>query len=964
MKRFSLLIVILTAVLGAAAQTVDALKVKEFKLGNGLTVWLNEDHTQPKAYGAVVVRAGARDCPNTGIAHYFEHILFKGTDRIGTVDYEAERPWLDSIADCYDRLAVTVDQDARLQIQRDINRLSLKAGEYAIPNEFNNLISRYGGTGLNAYTSLDETVFFNTFSPQYIVQWAELNSERLINPVFRLFQGELETVYEEKNMYSDNMVMPAVEAVQSRLFDGTPYAYPIIGSTENLKNPRLSEMQAFFDKYYVAGNMGLILCGDLRGDTIVPLLERTFGRLRPGQAPAAAPVTPRPFGLDERMDLKVPIPLIKLQGYLYRAPKASDPDMVPLEMAMSLLSNDSGTGLLDSLENDNKVMGVMAGAIDMFRDGGLAGYGYVPKLPFGSKKKAGRLCQEQVERLKDGLFSDDALQALKTEKLRNAESNLEDLNSRASMMVNAFSSGRPWSEIIGKAERVRAVTRDDIVRVARKYLGDNRMQVTKRFGSYPKDRVSQPDYEPVTPKNAGQKSDYAKWLESVPVPDMAPRYLDFDRDAHATKLGPLAWLYTVDNPFNDIFRLQLIFHKGTVADPKLEAVSSYVSQLGTDSLSRQEFGRALQRLGAKIDVSVDEDAFTVTLTGFDASFAPSVSLLGHFLTAVKADKDKFKDLLSETKITDGSFFRENTSIAMAVLEKLTYGDRSEYINRLTAGELKAMSGTDLISLFREVQECELSVIYSGTLDASEVEREVRRGVDIARVTKPQTDPYRPLLGYDTPVVYIYDNPSARQTVIGTYQQLPPQSSVDARTRMRLWSNYLGGGMSSLMFQDIREFRSLAYYAMSSAEAPSLVRHADAPTACMTLLGTQADKAMQALGVLDTLLSDMPMRESNVVAVKQSLLNEVNNNRPTFREIGSEIASLRARGYTDDPNRAMVSALAPLGASDVMSFYNENVKPSARVTFIVGDKRKLDMAALEKYGRVVELKNEEIYVTRR
>ncbi|MDO4310125.1 MAG: insulinase family protein [Prevotella sp.] len=196
-----------------AASLPYIFQVKELTLSNGLTVWINEDHTQPKVYGAVVVKAGARDCPNTGIAHYFEHILFKGTDKIGTVDYAGERPWLDSIEACYDRLAQTIDENSRRAIQKDINRLSVKAALYAIPNEFNNLISRYGGTGLNAYTSLDETVFYNTFSPQYIAQWAELNSERMLHPVFRLFQGELETVYEEKNMHSDNMLMQALEAV-------------------------------------------------------------------------------------------------------------------------------------------------------------------------------------------------------------------------------------------------------------------------------------------------------------------------------------------------------------------------------------------------------------------------------------------------------------------------------------------------------------------------------------------------------------------------------------------------------------------------------------------------------------------------------------------------------------------------------------------------------------------------------
>ena len=143
MKKTIVLMMLAQTVLTCLqAQTPQALEVKELTLSNGMSVWLNEDHSQPKVFGAVVVNAGAKDCPNTGIAHYFEHIMFKGTDEIGTIDYQAEKPWLDSISACYDKLSATKDPTQREAIQKDINRLSQIAGEYAIPNEFNRLISK------------------------------------------------------------------------------------------------------------------------------------------------------------------------------------------------------------------------------------------------------------------------------------------------------------------------------------------------------------------------------------------------------------------------------------------------------------------------------------------------------------------------------------------------------------------------------------------------------------------------------------------------------------------------------------------------------------------------------------------------------------------------------------------------------------------------------------------------------
>ena len=258
------------------AEDLNALKVKEYRLENGLTVWLNEDHSQPKVFGAVVVKAGAKDCPDTGIAHYFEHMMFKGTDRIGTLDYESEKVLLDSIAMKYDELAMTEDTAARARLQKEINELSIRSSEYVIPNEFNRLINRFGGSGLNAATPYDATIYFNTFSPQYMVQWAEINSERLINPVFRLFQSELETVYEEKNMYGDFIGGQVMDTLMARYFGPHPYAYPIIGSTKNLKNPRLTEMHKFFEDYYVASNMALILSGDFDAQQVMPILEKAF----------------------------------------------------------------------------------------------------------------------------------------------------------------------------------------------------------------------------------------------------------------------------------------------------------------------------------------------------------------------------------------------------------------------------------------------------------------------------------------------------------------------------------------------------------------------------------------------------------------------------------------------------------------------------------------------------------------
>lgn len=946
--------------------------VRELRLGNGMRVWVDDDRTQPKIFGAVVVRAGAKDCPNSGIAHYLEHLLFKGTTRIGTVDYASEKLLLDSITQQYDLLAKTADAAQRAKIQRDINALSVRAADYAIPNEFSNLISLYGGTGLNAYTSFDETVFHNTFSPQYLRQWCALNSERLRAPVFRLFQGELETVYEEKNMYADNLLAATAERAQQFALAGTPYAYPIIGATDSLKNPRLSEMERFFHHYYVPQNMGLVLCGDLSawntdgGDALTELLEATFGQLGPAsdnQNPPTAYVDKkanlRDFRNTPTFRLKVPVPIVKIGGFAWQAPTESDSDYAAFKVMTSMLTNGDKTGLIDSLASSSSLMFAMGMGYD-FKDFSAWGFGFVPRLPFGSRKKAERMCFDQIGRLKRGDFTDAAMEAEKLSLLRDHELSLETVDGRSKAMVNAISHGLAWQDVTGGAGRIASVTRGDIMRVARRYLNDDSLKLVKKFGSYPKERVSQPGYKPVKPKNAGQQSDYAKLLAKMPADTIAPRLVDVERDATHRQLSPLAHLYATPNPVNDVFTLQVIFRRGTADDNRLEAMADYLNDIGTAQHAKHEFAQLLRRQGATLETRASRDAVTMTLTGFDDRLEASLRLMANFLANAQADSKQFKKLVQAARIEERTFFKENRNIATAVLQMVEYGDSSAYLARLSAKDLKTMGAEKLIAVFRQLQNWQTDIVYCGRHSADEVAKIISRNIDTTKPRHAWQPAARRLKACDANTIYIYDNPSARQTVVGTYQQIAPQPTVDGRARLTLWGNYFGGGMQSVTFQEIREFRSLAYYAHGMAYMPDLLQQPGNPCGYVTLVGTQADKAMQAVGLVDSLIDSMPLREANVAAARQSVINKVNNGFPSFRNIAASVASLRLRGYSADPNNGLLATMSQMGIADIASFYKQNVQGRPRAIVIVGNKKTLDMARLAKMGRVVELRKADVY----
>lgn len=942
-----------------AAQNTKALEVKEHKLKNGLTVWLNEDHSQPKVFGAVVVKAGAKDCPDTGIAHYFEHMMFKGTDKIGTVDYDAEKTLLDSIALKYDELAATEDEAARFQIQKEINELSIRSSDYVIPNEFNRLISKYGGSGLNAATSYDATIYFNTFSPQYMSQWAEINSERLLNPVFRLFQSELETVYEEKNMYGDFIGGPVMDRLLARYFAPHPYAYPIIGSTKNLKNPRLTEMRKFFEEYYVASNMGLILSGDFDTEAVLPVLEKTFSRIRPGEAPKHDIVALQPFKGKEKMKIKFPVPLVKAMGMGFRGVPANHEDQVALAVAINMLNNANGTGFLDKLMVDRKIMASMA-MNESMNEAGILAVAVIPKLMFQTYGGAEKLVWKEINRVKEGDFSDEIFNSLKQEQRRQYASNLENIDSRARIMMSLYSQGKSWEDYLQEVSGIDALTKEDVVRVARKYFSENYLCVTKTTGKYPKDNLTKPDFSPIVPKNSEASSEYAKQLEQLPVQEVKPRFIDFQKDVETVSLTPLATLYATANPVTDIFTLNLVYQVGTLEQPKLMHLANYLQFLGTDSLSFNEFRTRLQVLGSTISFDATDKQFFMRITGFDKHFKETVQLAGDFIRHVKADDKQIRQVINDAKVTEKAFFESSDNIANALLEKVKYGEQSRFLTKLSLSEVKKLKGKELLDAFVQVRQTECDLLYCGTLPVAQVREEIEASLPLKEITVAVNAPYhRDAKKYDKPTVYFMDMPTASQSIVYGYAKGEVTDDAWSRHAARLFSVYFGGDMSSLMFQEIREFRSLAYRVSGRYILPPHKLEGKAGE-FVTMLSTQSDKTLDALGIMNSLIHEMPEKEERISTVKQSIVNQVNNDFPSFREVPEKVAGFRRNGFDNDPSEALLSGISDMDMKDIIRFYRHNVRLKPVVYVIVGNSRRIDMKQLETYGNVIRLRKKDIY----
>jgi predicted Zn-dependent peptidase len=943
-----------------STQLPQPLQVKEFKLSNGLTVWLNEDHSQPQVFGAVVVKAGAKNSPNTGIAHYFEHMMFKGTDKIGTINYPAEKELLDAIVAKYDELSLAAkDEKKRSHIQSEINQLNIQAAEYVIPNEFNRLISRYGGTMLNAGTSYDYTVYFNTFSPPYIAQWAELNSERLLNPVFRMFQTELETVYEEKNMHRDAILRDAMEKVMERFFYPHPYAYSILGSAQHLKNPRLSEMIRFFDAYYVASNMGLILSGDFDAETCLPILEAAFSRIRDKKVPPMEENELPPFRGEEKFQVRFPIPLVKGAAFAFRGVPANHPDQVALNVVIGLLNNSNGTGYFDQLMVNHKLMAAMT-LNESFNDAGFLGIVVVPKLVFQTLANAKELVWEEVERIKNGDFSEEMFSSLKLEQKRKYVSRLEDISSRSEMMITLFSQGKSWHSYLEEIERINNLTKEDVIATVRKYFTSNYLYVTKTTGKYPKDNLPKPNLQPVIPRNAELSSAYAGELEKIPVKEVKPRFLDFEKDVRILPLAPLARLYASPNAVNDVFTLNISFGVGKIECPELIQLTSYLPLLGAGELSFEAFRGKLQTLGSTLLFEVDTNRFFIKVSGFDANFNETTALVSSFMQHAKAENKKMKKLVDEEKVEKKTFYKSTDQLAHALLEKVKNGEKSLYLNKLSLQDIKKLKGNDLLRTFRHVQRTACNAVYCGALPPEEVAACLKKHIDLDSIAKASNSPvYRPLTDYDEPAVYFCDVPDASQSIIYAYVKGGGLADESSRHAARLFSGYFGGDMSSLMFQEIREFRSFAYRTSGRYTLLPLALQ-DKPAEFIAMLSTQNDKTTDALGVLDTLIRRMPVKPERLPAVRQSLINQLSNDYPTFRKIPGRIASLLNEGYLSDPNEKLIAGLWQIEMADIVRFYEENIQGRPVIYLIIGNSRKMDMDKLGAFGKIIRVKKEELY----
>lgn len=937
--------------------TVDPAAVQKTTLPNGFEVFLIEDHSAPNIFGAVVVKAGGKYDPKdaTGMGHYLEHMLFKGTNTMGTSNYEKEKPFLDKIDALYEELGKTTDEVQRKAIQTQINENAVAAAEFAIPNELDRMLESIGSEGVNAFTDYEQIVYHNSFPPNQVEKWLDIYAARFQNPVFRLFQSELETVYEEKNRAMDEFTYKVFQKFIGTFFKNHPYGQQeILGLTDHLKNPSLTKMYDYFNTYYVANNMALVMSGDFESEKILPMIRAKFGVLKQGNVPKFPEYPETPFKGREYVSGNYTPVKAGIMGF--RTVPNGHPDQPALDLVSHLLYNEGETGFLNKLQLDHEVLAALVMAMD-YNDHGGNFLIIIPKIIGQSTENAEGLVLAALQKLKNGEFSEATLQAAKLKLRLDFERSLETNNGRGLMMADAFVQGRKWEEFVDYPKKIGMVTKQQVVDAAIKYYGQNYLMFESKMGFPKKEKLEKPGFVAPKPQKEAQ-SDYARHFYSLPEQQPKAQFVDFEKDFKVLDLGPNARLHHVQNPLNGIFNLRIAFAWGTDDDPMLEQATQYLGMVGTESMATDSLKRSFAILGCTYYVMANAHQTIIECSGPEENMVESLKLLSDLVWHPDMDPKKIEAIYDAAKSDRKFEARSVAETGDAAIEFALYGKNSPMVRRLSLKATKALTAKQLIANFVAVRDHAVEVHYSGRKTANWVAEALQSQFFKGNYPGKAAN-YKEIerIQYDTPTVIFVERGDAIQTQLHFFKEGLPFDRDNAWLA-DCFNEYFGGSMAGLVFQEIREFRSLAYTARARLNRPQV------PNGNMLLrgyIGCQADKTLEAMEVMNMLLTAMPEKPERADLVKKSCTESAYMARPNFRNLTETVVEWQRIGYQKDPWSIRVTQYGALSWEKLREYYARQIQNSGKpiVWVLTGDPKRIDMEALAKFGKVVKVKESEI-----
>ena len=936
----------------------DPMAVHVYRLDNGLSVYLTENHEEPRFYAEIAVRAGSKHDPaeSTGIAHYLEHMLFKGTSRYGSLDFVKESVHLDSIVALYEEHVRESDPQRRTEIYALINEQNQLASRFAIPGELDKMFTAMGAQRVNAHTWHEETVYRVDLPSTRLRQWARIEAERFRYPVFRLFQTELETVYEEKNRSMDNKDRLIRQAVGRLLFKNHPYGQQTtLGSVEHLKNPSLTRMYEYYKTYYVPDNMGVFLSGDFEIAEMIDIIDAEFNIWEPRELPPAERWKEQELQGVERVSVQYPGEEYVLLAY--RTAPSTHKETEVLQLLDMILDN-ANAGLINiNLNQQQQVRkaGSRTTSHNTSNDYGAQFLYGIPKQD-QSLEEVEELLLDQLELIKAGDFEDWIIPAIVTDFKKTYKKQLESNSARVTLMRDSFLGYADWNHARRKLERMGKLRKKHVVKVARKYFKDNYVAGYRRDGEPDLPSIEKPAIDPIE-IDPGRQSEFATEILEMPYDEIEPEYVIPGRDYVSRSDREGVQLYYARNPLNDLFEFAISIDVGALADRRLAVAAEFMDKSGTPEFAADELKKQWYRLGTDFSFNVDDNKTTISISGLDENLAASLALLVEFLQQPTSPDSTLEELKKIILVKRADALKDHNAIFRALYRFNRQGDMSEYRRVLSNEELAAVAAEELHDLVSSLLGYRHSVSYAGSLPIEGVRSLLEKHYQLGDEPLVEPPTFQPIVTRrpDSTEIYFFDKEMAQALV--RIESGDEAYSELQRPSIQLFNEYFYGGMAGIVFQELREARALAYSAWSNL---FVAEHKEAENFFGGFIGCQADKAPEALATFVELIDQMPESPDRFAAAQQALINEYRTSRLTFREVLDAVHTWEDQGVPVDPRAWRFEQIEQADLNAVLAYQASHIGGRPKLVSIVGDRSKIDMAELGKSGRIVEVGVEDIF----
>ncbi len=963
-KILSLFIVVLLAVTTTFAATRkyetvpgDPTQTRIYTLDNGLKVYMSVNKEAPRIQTYIAVRVGGKNDPaqTTGLAHYFEHLMFKGTEKFGTSDYVKEKQLLDQIEAQFEEYRLLTDEEARKAKYKIIDSLSYEASKYSIPNEYDKMMSTIGARGTNAWTSYDETNYTEDIPSNEIERWAKIQVDRFANNVIRGFHTELETVYEEKNMSLTQDARKLYEAMNTALFKYHPYgSQTVLGTQDHLKNPSITTIKNYYRNWYVPNNMAVIMAGDFNPDEAIEIVDKYFGTLKPNpnivkptfkpEEPITSPIVSEVWGL-EAENLQI--------GYRFGGARTSDPIMLSL---IDGLMNNGMAGIMDVNVVQKQLMGRSFSGARTMSDYSMFMLGGTPK-PGQTLEEARDILLAQIEELKKGNFSEELLKAV-IDNYRLSQIQMVEYNqSRTRDLLRSFIDEVPWKDKVEQLDKMSKITKKDVVDFANKNFKNNYAIVYKRQGKDPNEKkMDKPTITPIE-TNRDKKSQFLAQIESEKTSPIDPVFVDFKKDMSVGKTKNGIEVLYKKNETIPTFSMNYYFDMGRNSDKKLAVATTYFDYLGTSKYTPEKIKEMFYNMACSFYVGAGSENISIGVSGLAENQEKAITLLEEILSDLQPDEEALALLKANMKKQRDDAKKNQNACFTALQNYATYGAKSPFTNVLGDDEIDALTAQELVDILKGLTSYEHSILYFGPQNEKEFVAQVSKLHKTAKKLKPvikNSEFVQQITKENKVFIAPYD---AAQIYFVQVQNRGEKFDKNRNPLNIMYNSYFGGGMSGIVFQEMREARGLAYTARATVGAP---HDLDKNYVTTAFIATQNDKMAQAMAAFEDIINNMPTSEANFKINKENLLTSLRTGRTTKSAVMNRYMSNKKLNLTEDTNKALFEAIQNMTLEDVIKYQQQYVKDGKWTYAILGREADLDLVELEKYGPITRLTLEEIF----